>query len=104
MTKALIPAGRAQIEWAENDNFQIADVIVFDRDTPPDHRERSKLDNSSGACGAGWLSDPRQTPEGVFAEMARSGFAGPDALKEALLEFGKIQTCPWARKMAAALA
>jgi hypothetical protein len=102
----MIPVAKAQVEWADNKKGRVTEVLVFDRSDPPHEESRyDLLDNSGGACSADWVTgeDPRSSPEGIFIEMLHVGFVSPDAMLQALEEFGKIETCEWARTMAAAL-
>ena len=103
----MIPVKHAQIEWDDGDDGKVREVLVFNRTQPPSPGYRHELyDSSAGACAMDWMTgqDPRSTPEGVFVQMAHDGFFSPDAMLQALQEFGKIDTCDWARTMSLALA
>jgi hypothetical protein len=100
---APVAAANADIHWEDDDRGRVKTLVVFDRlaGTYVDDR---KLSASLGACTLGWMKgDPSNTPEGVFIRLVRDGFASPEALHEALLQFGKIDNCDWARTMASAL-
>lgn len=115
MSSELIPAIRAQIEWWEDDNGRVEEVVVFSREFAiggmvniPERITRhpcGEPDCSIGACVMGWMTDgdPRHTPEGAFLVIVRCGFADEQAHLQALEEFGKIDSAEWARTMAAAL-
>lgn len=110
-----IPAARAQIEWWEDDVGRAEEVIVFERVSAsdgqvifPDRITRHPCgdpDCSLGACVMGWMTDgdARHTPEGAYLAVQRNGFSDDQAHLQALQEFGKIDSCDWARTMAAAL-
>src|SRR6185369_15624117 len=70
-----LDAKLAAIVWSENDAGKITDVMI----SYPEHitPDRGHLWNSSGVVHADWMSgsDPRLTPEGVFADMLATGFA-----------------------------
>jgi hypothetical protein len=102
-----IEAEFAEIHWSDrvvDGHRRVDEVEVFDRRKP--RRDRPELDNSLGACCGDWLdgTDPRSTPEGVFAGWLRSnGFVSDEARIAALSELGKIDACEWALAMAEAL-
>ncbi len=59
---------------------------------------------SHGACVNLWMGgDPYYTPEGLFANLAAQGFGSRVELMNAAAEFGKIDECDWARRMAMSL-
>lgn len=104
----MMDAANAQIEWNDDDQHRVTELVVFDRTaiSPQDweaHRRRYQA--SWGACNAGWMTDgyARSTPEGFMATLFRRGFADDDAMLNALDQFGQIKEAAWARTMAAAL-
>lgn len=82
------------------------DVVVHDK---ADARRFAETHRSSmGACCAGWCtgSHPRDTPAGLFASIVLNA---PDPVSRTVLQawleqFGKIDTCEWARLMLAEMA
>lgn len=100
-----IPAEVAQIEWEDDDNGRITELVVFNRDTITE-RTRAKYEKkfsaSHGACVDGWLTpeSPSYTPEGQFAERVLDGFADEDTYLRALDQFSQIEGAMWARVMA----
>ena len=115
MISNLIPAIRAQIEWWEDDEGRVEEVVVFNRELDIDdlvvfpERVRShpcgEPDCSLGACVMGWMADgdARHTPEGAWIALERCGFADDRARLQALEEFAKIDLAGWSRTMADAL-
>lgn len=97
-----IPRQFAEIRWSNAERERVRTVYVFDQRHGQDDPD---LGCSNGACMAGWISsgDPRQTPEGLFAEMTTHGFDDLAAHLLALFEFGKIEGCDWAETMFGAL-
>lgn len=102
-----ITAANAEIRWADNrgprGGWLVSDVLVYDRSNPDE--DKARFSASAGACCSDWLdgSDPRSTPEGVYAGWVQDGFASPAVNLLALRELGKIDTAAWARTMAKAL-
>lgn len=99
-----IPAQNAQIHWTEDDpavvgRSAVNRVWVFDRTQP--WIDNPVLECSAGACCADWLdgTDPRSTPEGVYAGWLEVGFKDFSQHIEALEELAKIEGCDWARKI-----
>ena len=97
-----IPRLHAEIRWETNSKLKIEDAMVYDQRTGKDN---DRYGASNGACCAGWMvnGDPRYTPEGVFADMVKAGFANDVALAVTLNEFSKIEGCEWAAAMAGAI-
>lgn len=100
-----IAAKSAQIHWTHDDPAAVGRpavnrVWVFDRTQP--WIDNDTLECSAGACCADWLdgSDPRSTPEGVYAGWLETGFKDFSQHIEALEELAKIEGCGWARKIA----
>lgn len=97
-----IPRINADIRWQTDDRLRVRKADIYDRRFGEDDAE---MDSSNGACCAGWMTsgDPRQTPEGVFAEMMTRGFEDAVAQLQTLREFEKIDGCDWAAGMADAI-
>lgn len=97
-----IPRLYAEIRWETDDDLKVIDAMVYDQRTGKDN---DRYGASNGACCAGWMvnGDARYTPEGVFADMVKVGFAGAIALAVTLNEFSKIEGCEWAAAMATAI-
>lgn len=105
----MMPGRVAQIEWREDDQRRVGEVIVFDRtveQTERQIRERHRrYENSHGACTADWMDGnrARSTPEGQFLSWVRDGFVDDMALLAALDQLGQIEEAGFARTMAKAL-
>mgnify|MGYP001397571453 CR=1 FL=1 len=103
-----MPGRVAQIEWEEDAQGRVTDLVVFDFTTATEaerDRYRRQFSNSHGACVADWMAGGRSrpTPEGLFVEFARDGFAGDEAMLHVLDQLGQIEEAGWARTMAQAL-
>ena len=108
-----IPAQHAEIFWnVDGEGNPTDDVLVCDRRSRSIGKDGhvvmgSRFRMSCGAMNASWMkSDNRDdTPEGVFASFWLASHARPTfgALQRALVEFGKIDSCEWARQMARAV-
>lgn len=102
-----IPAANVQIEWNDQDRSKLSEVVVFDRTTvTPEDMDRlgRHYISSSGACNGDWLKGRGQaTPEGIFIDWARDGFASDEAMLQALDQLSQIEGCDWALVMARAL-
>lgn len=109
MTTMLIPASQAQIHWTTQERHMPANVsrvVVFNRfEQWPPEAEDEDLECSAGACCSDWLdgSDPRSTPEGVYAGWVQYGFKDEIAHVEALEQLARIEGCSWAGVIAAAM-
>lgn len=106
MSAALIPAKNAQIHWSAHERYNpdlVDRVLVFDRTVP--WTDDESLECSAGACCSDWLdgTDPRSTPEGVYATWLQTGFKDQEAHVAALRELAKIEDCQWAGRIADAL-
>ena len=106
----LIPARDAAICWfcqdGQRGKFAVTEVHVF-------HQKDTRAGGAvsilwsrpeaytHGCVFADWLSGkPDMTPEWVFSEiLVFHGFADSQAAERAIAEFGKIDTCAWARAM-----
>lgn len=97
------------ILWSETDGGAVARVVVtsagargHDGSVAIDDAER--YPNSRGRVELGWMEgDHRQTPEGVFLDLLKQGFADRAGFEDALIEFGRICECLWARNLRRAL-
>lgn len=104
----VVPGKVAQIEWSDDDQGRVVELVVFDR-TKISPRQADKFGkrfhSSHGACVGDWMSSERAraTPEGQFIERAIDGFVSADVLLETLDQFGKIEEAGWARTMAEAI-
>lgn len=101
----MMPGRVAQIEWEDDDQRRIADLIVFDRtdsQKPSAEFRHAKYGASHGACIGDWMTGERarSTPAGLFATMVRDGFSDQDTLLAVLDQFGQIEEADWARTMA----
>lgn len=99
-----IPVMDAQINWSEVEVggvTRVAEVRVFDNTKP--NVDDGRLENSSGAIGADWMQDPRCTPEGIYLDWTRTGFASDAAHVEALLALTDIEGLEWPLRFATAL-
>ncbi len=106
MTK--IPAKHAEIFWNQAEPIGLAtDMVVVDRRLrfPLGQKLASitmdQYRNSRGAMEADWCGgeDPQASPEGVFAAYWLDRCQDRAAIKQALVEFAKIEECAWARTM-----
>lgn len=97
------------ILWSETDDGAVARVVMgcagakgHDGSVALDDAE--SYSNSRGRVELGWMEgDYRQTPEGVFFDLLKQGFAHRAGFEDALLEFGRIRECQWARNLSRAL-
>lgn len=104
----IIPGKSVQIEWNDDDQRRMTELVVFDRSSAsPEEMDRfgRRFISSHGACVAGWMDGrrARSTPEGQFIDWALDGFADEWTMLEALTQLGRIEEAGWARTMAEAL-
>lgn len=93
MSTELFDAKDVAILWDDDEHGKVRGCFVTD-DTS------LVSDNSNGKVMLDWMKgDPRLTPEGVFLDLLRQGFADRAALANAAEEFGRIRECEWAREL-----
>lgn len=56
-----------------------------------------------GSASPKWLSSDMARPEGLFTFFVSTGFASPSDQVQAIMEFGRIEECGWARELSAFL-
>lgn len=99
-----IPLKTAQIHWRDarvDGVTRVGEVWVFDRTQP--QAEEWPMENSSGAASIDWMEDPRCTPEGIYLEWTRTGFASDADHVAALLALAEIEGLEWPSRFASAL-
>lgn len=109
-THALIPAKNAQIHWSTQERAMPTEgvhrVIAFDRFAAwTDEANDESRECSAGACCSDWLdgTDPRSTPEGIYAGWLLVGFKDTEAHIDALRQLARIEGCDWARNIVEAI-
>lgn len=106
----LIPAKLARIGWNTNDEGKVIEVLIVG-----DRQAWSVLCRdlrmSGGGCYSDWCvpvherdgddNGPDQLfdPGGAFGTLLASGFASKRVLRDALIQFAKIEEATWARRM-----
>jgi hypothetical protein len=99
----VLDAKRVTFVWSENPDGEVTEVVA----TTPEYQidDGVRFVNSRGVGDLGWMNgdDPRQTPEGLFAELLTTGFADRYWLEEAISQFALLAQCGWAQTMLAAL-
>lgn len=103
-----IPGRDAQIEWNDDDQLRLEEVVVFNRRTATERqmtRNERRFLASHGACVIDWMTGERarSTPEGQFVAWLIDGFKDEWVMLEALDQLGQIEEAAWARTMARAL-
>src|SRR6267143_5468599 len=107
-----IPTEQARILWNWNDKGRVRDVLIDVHPGVsgyvPEYSEEYMC--SGGACYSDWLN-PKEgvkdgfhpaahfTPEGTFGSMVSSGFVDDHELRNAILQFARIERCVWAQAM-----
>jgi len=105
----MIPGAIAQIEWRDDDDGRVEEVLVFDRTEPQTERQiterHRRFPASHGACVNDWMDGTRarSTPEGQFLGWLRDGFVSDYVMLDALDQLGQIEEAAFARTMAKAL-
>ena len=104
-----IPARYAEIFWNDDpvrpNRAGGPEVLVLDRRRPDRASADPKhLRCSTGAMSVEWTTGTHalDQPAGVFATYWLRRDASPDAIRAALVQFGQIEECEWARQMLAA--
>ena len=108
MNKQLIPAAAAVISYEIADDRVVVVTVSQRGDELPVFGSTKPL--VFGSTRPGWLEPEKMpddpyygsaiyTPEGIFGMLCSIGFASGYESRRAIVEFAKIDTAEWARKM-----